>query len=516
MLSRLLSPLAGLLLLATVPAAAQAPAPSTAAGNRFVADSLDAYVQRGLRQWNIPGLAVVVVKDGQVVASKGYGVRAVGKPEPVDANTLFLIASNTKLFTGTALAKLDEEKKLSLNDKVTKYLPDFQLYDPTSTQLTTVRDLLGHHLGTKTFQGDFTFWSSNLSRADIVRSMRLLQPPFQFRQEYGYCNAGFLAAGQIIPVVTGGTQWEDYVQQTMLRPLGMSSTSMSTAGFGQRPNIALPYSNAYGPLAQLPFDHVDNLGPAASMVSNVNDLGKWLQCQIDSGKYQGRRVLSWPVVRRTRDVVTAVSARKSALLPEHFRTYGLGVFAADYNGRQVYWHTGGATGYVSNTCFVPEERLGIAILTNQDNQSFFEALRYQLLDAYLGMPYLDRSQQLLARSRPGREGTLKDVAALAARVAKKNKPAQQLDAYAGQYTHPLYGPIQVERKGKQLLVRFGRHPELTATLDYMDGQEFRTVYSNLTYGIYPAIFTLENGQVKTLELRVNDGIEQDPYVFSKG
>jgi CubicO group peptidase (beta-lactamase class C family) len=498
------------------PAAAQSPA--SAAGARFVADSLDQYIRRGLRQWQIPGLAVVVVKDGKVVVSKGYGVRALGKPEPVDEQTLFLIASNTKLFTGTALAKLEHDKKLSLDDKVTKYLPDFQLYDPVSTQLTTVRDLLGHHLGTKTFQGDFAFWDSNFSREDIVRQMRTLKPPFQFRQEYGYCNAGFLAAGQVIPAVTGGSTWEQYVEQTILRPLGMTNTYMLTKGFGQRPNVALPYSNAYGPLAGLPLDEVDNLGPAASMVSSVGDLGKWLQCQLDSGKVQGQRVLPWAALRRTRDVNTALSARRSGLLPEHFRTYGLGVFAADYNGRQVYWHTGGATGYVSNTCFVPEERLGIAILTNQDNQSFFEALRYQLLDAYLGMPYQDRSRQLWQRVAPGYAETLAEVQKLAARVDKgrKTKLELPLKSYAGQYTHPVYGPITIEAKGKQLLISFSRHPELRATLDYMDGQQFRATYSNLTYGIYPATFTTEGGQVKSVELRVNEGIDQDPYLFVRG
>ena len=511
---RLLGGLLAAALLPLSPAHAQAPAP---AGSRFVLDSLDRYVQRGMKLWQIPGLAVVVVKDGQVVVSKGYGVRDVSRPqEPVDANTLFYIASNTKLFTGTALANLEQEKKLSLNDPATKYLPGFQLYDPLSTQLTTVRDLLGHHLGTKTFQGDFTFWSSTLTREEIIQRMRLLKPVYPFRQDYGYCNAGFLAAGQIIPAVTGGTQWETYVEQTLLKPLGMSNTSMLTAGAAQRPNVAKPYTTATGPLTLLPYDQVDNLGPAASMVSCVNDLGKWLQFQLDSGKVQGKRILPWAALRRTRDVNTAVSARKSALFPEHFRTYGLGVFAADYNGKQVYWHTGGADGFVSNTCFVPEEGLGIAVLTNQDNQSFFEALRYQLLDAYLGMPYQDRSRQLWNRVAPGNAEALADIKKLDARVAKKAKMELPLKAYAGQYTHPLYGPITIEAQGKQLLVRFSHHPNMTATLAYMDGQHFRAAYSTTAYGIFPATFTVDGGQVKAVELRVSDGIEQDPYVFTKG
>ena len=493
------------------PAHAQTPSP----GNAFVRDSLASYVQRGLRIWNIPGLAVTVVKDGQVVVSQGFGVKAVGKPEPVDGNTLFLIASNSKLFTGTAISQLVEEKKLKLDDPVRKYLPDFRLYDSVSTRLVTVRDLMGHHFGTKTFQGDFTFWDSNLSRAEILQKVRYLKPTGLFRQQYGYSNYGFLAAGEIIPAATGGTTWQDFVQQRLLTPLGMANSYPSTAGASQRANIALPYTTAFGPLTRVPFDEVDNFGPAASLVSNVNDLGHWLRFQLDSGKYNGQRIMPWATLRRTREGNTLVSASKSPIYPSHFRTYGLGVFSADYNARQIFWHTGGANGFVTNVCFVPEENLGLAVLTNQDNQSFFEALRYQLLDAYLGVPYIDRSRQLYSFAKNGNAETAKSVADLAARVAKKNKPARSLKEYVGTYTHPVYGPIIVAPKGRQLLVRFSHHPTLTTTLDYLDGDTFRSTFSNAAYGIFPAAFAVESGQVKALEIRVNDGLEQDPYVFSK-
>lgn len=496
--------------------------PATAqiiSGPRFLQDSLDAYVRRGLRLWNIPGLAVVVVKDGQTVLERGYGTRAAGPASaqnaPVDANTLFMIASNSKLFTGTALAQLEEEKKLNLNDPVRKYLPDYRLYDSVSTRLVTVRDLVGHHFGTKTFQGDFTFWNSNLSRAEVVRRMRFLKPDGQFRQDYGYCNSGFVAAGEIIPLVSGGQTWEAFVQNRLLTPLGMTNTYPLTTGFGQRPNIALPYSTSFGPLTLLPFDNIDNLAPAASLVSNVHDLSHWLQFQLDSGRYQGQQILPWATLRRTRVGNTLISARKSPLFPSHFSSYGLGVFSSDYNGRQIYNHTGGADGFVTGVCFVPEERLGMAVLTNQDNQSFFEALRYQLLDAYLGVPYVDRSRQLWLRSRPGQADVEKAVIALNARAAKKARLPHAASAYAGTYQNPLYGAITVEAKGKQLVAHFANHPALTATFDYLDGEQFRTTYSNPSYGLQPATFTVDNDQVKTLEIRVNEFIEQDPYLFVK-
>ncbi len=174
----------------------------------FISDSIDTYIQKGMKDWAVPGLSIVLVKDGKVVLMKGYGVRNLKSNVPVDEHTLFMIASNTKLFTGTALALLESRNKISLNDKITKYFPDYRLYDPITTKLVTIRDLLTHRIGTKTFQGDFTFWNTKLSREEIMKRMRLLKPSQIFRQDYGYRNSCFLTAGQVIPKVTG-TQWED-------------------------------------------------------------------------------------------------------------------------------------------------------------------------------------------------------------------------------------------------------------------------------------------------------------------
>ena len=269
-----------------------------------------------------------------------------------------------KLFTGTALAQLDYNKKLSLDDKITKHIPGYKLYDATTTELVTIRDMLSHRIGTKTFQGDFTFFDGKLSRREIMFGMRFLKPVGRFRQDYGYCNSCFLTAGQIIPVVSG-KPWEVYVYDSIIAPLGMSNTYVLSAGIGRMENTAKAYTTSFtGMLNEVPYDTWDNLAPAASIVSNVKDLSHWLMMQLDSGKYNGKKIMPWPVLQKTRDVNIITGSRKSSIYPIHFRGYGLGIFAADYNGRQIYWHTGGASGMVSNVCFVPEENLGIAILTN--------------------------------------------------------------------------------------------------------------------------------------------------------
>ncbi|MCX6164175.1 MAG: serine hydrolase [Ignavibacteriae bacterium] len=195
--------------------------------NTFVSDSLDNYVNYAIKLWNIPGAAVVIVKDGKVIMAKGYGVKEMNTNDKVDENTLFMIASNTKAFTATALALLESEKQISLDDRVVKWMPDFRLYDSTITPYVTIRDLLCHRLGLQTFQGDFVNWSSNLSRKEIIYNFRNLKPVFDFRTRYGYCNAGFLTAGEIIPLVTGKS-WEEYVTKNILIPLNMQRSFLTT------------------------------------------------------------------------------------------------------------------------------------------------------------------------------------------------------------------------------------------------------------------------------------------------
>jgi CubicO group peptidase (beta-lactamase class C family) len=481
----------------------------------FIRDSLDSYIQKGLKDWNLPGLSVVIVKDGSVIWMKGYGVRDLETNIPVDENTLFMIASNTKLFTGSSLALLETQGKLSLNDPVTKYFPSYRLFDSTSTRLVTIRDMLSHRIGTKTFEGDFTFWNTSLSREEIMKRMRYLKPPNHFRQEFGYCNSCFLTAGQVIPIVSGES-WEHFVQSHFLSPLGMDHSLVLSTGVASQANVASPYTTAYtDKISRVPYDNWNNLAPAASIVSNVNDLSHWLFMQLDSGRYQGKEIISWEALQKTRIANTWVKSIKSARFPTHFQGYGLGLFMADYAGKQIYWHTGGAGGMVSNVCFVPEVKLGIAILTNNDNQSFFEDLRYQILDAYLGVPYVNRSQQDLPRFLDETAENSKQRRDWNVRVEMHNKPPFPLTSYAGDYTNTLYGKIHVSIEKDHLLIHFETKPDLTATLEYMDEGEWLLKYSNVLYGVFQVDFEISGGKVKSLTTKENPFVEYDPYIFVK-
>lgn len=480
----------------------------------FIKDSLDSYIKEGMKDWNIPGLAIAIVKDGKVVLMKGYGVRDLETKEPVDENTLFMIASNSKLFTGTSLAQLDYDKKLSLNDKIIKYFPDFKVYDSCTTQMVTIKDMLGHHLGTKTFQGDFTWWNSELPREEIMQKMRYLKPNQNFRASYGYCNSCFLTAGQVIPKVTG-KPWEVYVYDSIIEPLEMTHTHTLSQNMSEMPDAASPYTNTFSKdLQKLPYDNVDNLAPAGSIVSCVNDITHWLLMQLDSGRYNDKQILPWPVLQKTRDGNTLISTRKSSFIPTHFTAYGLGVFIKDYNGKELFEHTGGADGFVTNVCFVPEEKLGITILTNNDNQEFFELLRYQILDAYLGVPYVNRSKAILPDFMENRQQNLDSINALKARV-KGNKPPLPLSAYTGTYENQLFGDITITQDKNNLKITFPDHRNLSASLQYMDNDKWLLTYNNPAFGIFPLAFTTKGNKVVSADVKVNDFLEFDPYTFNK-
>jgi CubicO group peptidase (beta-lactamase class C family) len=480
----------------------------------FITDSIDSYIAQGMKDWQVPGLAVVIVKDGKIVLQKGYGVKDIVSKEPVTENTLFMIASNTKLFTATSLAQLEYDKKLSLDDRFTKYFPDFKLYEPTTTELLTIKDLLCHRIGTKTFQGDFTFWNSRLSRDQIMQKMRLLKPSMAFRDNFGYCNSCFLSAGQVIPKVTG-REWEDYVQDSILMPLQMHSTYTSLKKIPNPSVVAKAYTTSYtNTLQQVPLDQWDNLGPAASILSNVSDLAHWLTFQLDSGRYAGQRIMPFRILQRTRDINTIVGSRRSRFTPTHITGYGLGLFVSDYAGRQVYWHTGGAAGMVSILSFIPEERLGIAILTNNDNQELFTALRNQIMDAYFNVPYVNRSRMQFTGTDLETKDSLRVIEGWKQRV-KGQAPLLPLSAYAGHYTHPLYGSLDIRITGGRLALIFNGHDHLTATLDYMDNGDWLLKYDNIEYGVFTTQFNTENGKVISLVTKENEFVEEDPYTFTK-
>jgi CubicO group peptidase (beta-lactamase class C family) len=482
--------------------------------NAFMQDSLDTYVQREMKKWNVPGLAVAVVKDGKTVVSKGYGVRDISKPaEKVDENTLFQIASNSKAYTATSLALLAYQRRLSLDDKVTKWMKDFALKDPLATADIRVRDLLCHRIGFETFQSDMLNWGCNLSRKQLITNMREVNAVYPFRAHYGYCNAAFLTAGEIIPLVCD-TTWDDFIKYHFFKPLEMTRTTSMWQGINSDNNACKPYTLADGKLMVMPYVNVDNLGPAASINSCVKDISHWLLMQLDSGRYKGKQVVPFPVLQMTRSSQTVVGDQYSPVFPtKHFQTYGLGWFLADYNGKKIISHDGGANGFVTTTCFIPEMNLGITVLTNTDENNLIGALRQQIIDAYMNLPYRSYSDMYLKRTLSAREKEEEIIKQERALVAKKNKSEIELKEYVGTYSNDIYGTLEIKEEKGKLNLYLSHHPQFVGHLELEEKSKFLCTYSDPEYGVKEIPFKVENNKSVSVTVTVNSFIESIPYEF---
>lgn len=489
--------------------------PGIAQNNAFITDSLDTYIVREMQRWTIPGLSIAVIKDGKILVNKGYGIREAGKPGKVDEHTLFQVASNSKAFTGTALAMLEQQKRFSLDDKVTRWIPDFQLEDDLASRDVTVRDLLCHRIGFGTFQGDFLNWNSNLPRKELIHRMRFVDPLYSFRSRYGYCNSAYLTAGEVIPAVTD-TSWDDYIRAHFFQPLNMQRSSTKSETIYTAQNTCKAHTLVEGRITIIPYANVDNLGPAASIVSSANDLANWLLMQLDSGRFNGNEVVPFAALQATRRSQTVVNDITSKYFPgRHFQTYGLGWFMEDYYGKKVIQHDGGANGFVTTTCFVPELGLGIVVLTNTDANSLYAALRYQLIEAFMDMPYRNISQYYHQRNQQGLKQEQESLAKERAIAAKKHIPDLPLDAYRGTYYNPVYGEMTVRKEKGKLSLHFAHHPFLIGKLESQGGHNFLCTYSDPTYGVKKIPFTVEQNKVKSVTITVNDFIDMLPYEFTR-
>lgn len=480
----------------------------------FITDSLENYISKGIKEWDIPGLSVAIVKDGKVVIMKGYGVTKVGGSEPVNENTLFMIGSNTKAFTATTLSILQKSGVISLNDKVQKWMPDFRLKDSLATKDLEIVDLLSHRIGFETFQGDFTYWTSNLTREQVINKMKLIDPPFGFRTKWGYCNAAFVTAGQLIPRVIGKS-WEETVRDSILIPLKMNSTLMLTEELKNAQNIAFPHTIVDNSIVEIPIANIDNLGPAGSMSSNTKDMSRWLFAQLESGKIDEKQVISPNVFENIRKPYSIITFDSRDGQQTHFYLYGLGISINDKAGKLVYSHTGGVDGFLSLVMFVPEEKLGIVVLSNTDHNSFFQNLGNEILGAFLNLPYQGYSYKSLKSYKANKVNSDNQLDSLRKVVKLHNKPSLSLSNYTGKYLNDVYGDIEIRLENEKLNIYFSNHPSLVGKLDHIQNDNFLCVYSNPSMGIFEIPFEIEDGKVKGLTLRVSDFVEFTPYEFKK-
>lgn len=481
------------------------------AQNSFVNDSLDTYINRELKRWNFPGMAIAVVKDGKVVFMKGYGYSDVEKKTPVTENTVFQIASNSKAFTGTSLALLEHYKKLSLEDKVKKYLPYFKMNEDWKSNEVTIADVLSHRIGYETFQTDFLNWNCTKTRKELIENMASVTPRYNLREKYGYCNMGFLTAGEVIPAVCD-TSWDDYLKYHYFLPLGMTHTGTRYNEFIKRPEASKAYSMINDKVAEITPANVDNLGPAASITSCVNDLSKWIIMQLANGKYNGKQIVPEEVIERTRESFMIVNAqsRKGC----NFSNYGLGWFLNDAYGKKIVTHDGGANGFLSKTVLIPEDNFGFVILTNSDAQYLFEALGNQIIGAMTQQPYKNISALYYNGFMENHDAEKLIIADYKKTAAAYRAPVGSYVKVAGVYANKVYGQIAIEAKDNHAEVSFEFHPQYKAKIQFLTPSTLLLEYSDPTLGTKVIAYS-EKGTEATIEIKVTDFIDMDTYLFTK-
>jgi CubicO group peptidase (beta-lactamase class C family) len=447
---------------------------------------LDAAIARAAVEWEVPGLAVAVVKDGQVVLARGYGVRQLGRPEPVDADTLFAVGSTTKAMTAALIGQLVAEGKVAWDDPVIRHLPGFQVGDPWATREITVRDLLTHRAGLP--NTDLLWFGSDRSRAALVAALAGVAPAYSLRSSFIYQNVMYVTAGELA-AAAAGAPWEQLLESRLLQPLGMARTSPTLAGAAGRDNVAAPHDRVEGALRVIENAPVDAVGPAGSVWSSVNDMSRWLRLLLAEGRVDsraenaggdGRQVLAAATVEelfRPQTVIPADQFYPTARLTRpHWITYGLGWFQQDFQGRMVQYHTGSIDGMTAIVGLVPEEELGLVVLANRDHAELRHALLWLALDRLgprpSGRDWNAEVKQLYdARSA---EADKARSAAEAKRVAG-TRPSLPPARYAGTYRHPLYGDVLIRLEdrpeGGGLRLVFG--PLLQGRLEHWHYDTFR-------------------------------------------
>jgi CubicO group peptidase (beta-lactamase class C family) len=451
-------------------------------------DYVDQVVERARKEFDVPGIAVAIVKDGNVVLAKGYGVRKEGEPAPVTAQSLFRIASNTKAFTTAALAMLVDERKIRWDDPVTQHMPGFQLYDPYVTREMTIRDLLTHRSGLGLGAGDLMFFPpGDLGRDEIVRRLRFIKPATSFRSAYAYDNLLYIAAGQLIPAVTGKS-WDDFVRERIFVPLGMSNTFTDVAALKKGQDVATPHNTLSGKLEALPQEDMDSSAPAGAIITCAADLAKWMNLQLNGGMAGTKRLFSaaqsremWsaqtilPIEELSKDVPAAFAATQP-----NFHAYGLGWDLRDYRGKRLVGHTGSLSGYVSRTVLIPELKLGVVILTNQEVTAAHSAIANTVVDHYLGVPDAGWVPAYAARLKKQHSEGEEAVKKAAGKRKPDTKPALPLVSYAGRYRDAWYGDMRIEEHAGKLSIYFTHTPVLAGDLEHWQYDTFVARWKNRT------------------------------------
>jgi CubicO group peptidase (beta-lactamase class C family) len=477
----------------------------------------DDYVNKALKEWEVPGVAIAVVKDDRVVLARGYGVKSLGGNQRVDERTLFGIASNSKAFTAAAIAMLVDEGKLKWDDPVIKHLPGFQLYDPYATREITIRDLLSHRSGLPAYGGDILWWGGDYSRNEIVHRVRFVKPAYSFRSRYAYQNIPFIIAGQIIEAVTGKS-WDEFVAERILKPLNMSETITSITKFKQGANTVTPHIRVDGKVIPIAWRNLDNGAAAAGLNSNVVDVVQWLRFQLNEGKWNGKELIGPRQMREMHAPQTIIPFQSStqSSLKTNFRAYGLGWDLREYMSYKVVQHGGWTDGQLSMTAMIPDLKLGVVVLTNIHNRQIANAFIHRIFDAYMNQLPTDWSAYYLKQTIDAEMREKTAAEKQEKERAKDSKPTLPLVQYAGKYANDLYGEISFAEENGKLIARLSHSPTYIGDLEHWQYNTFRIIWRDPVAEKTFVTFTInEQGKAESVKMAMADFIDPSEYEYKR-
>lgn len=407
---------------------------------------LDQQLQKSFQDFELNGLSVLILKDGELIFDKNYGTRDL--KNPITSNSLYNIASVTKAFTGACMAKLVYEGKIKWSDLVIDYLPNFKLADPYITTHLTIADLLTHRSGMGTFYGDLLWYETERSNEDILQRMQYLPVTNRFRDQFGYQNNMYIVAAEILKKVTG-QDWETYVTKNILSPLGMINTRTEGNKLTKGQELAHPIINNKVVDITMKRPHA-----AASLFTSTSELSHWAEMLLNNGVYKGDTILNPAIVR---DMMAGRTIRPVSGLKKmagaNFNTYALGWSVWDYHGTRIIEHGGGMPGYISNLTLIPEYNMAFIILTNTLS-SFPSALEYHLLAELMN----DKSTDWLSLFEGfNTEDKANEKAEEEKRLASKiegTNPRLELRNYVGTYEDKMYGKAEITLVDKKLHLVF--------------------------------------------------------------
>ena len=442
-------------------------------GNAQIISSaqIDSLAELTLKTFDVPGIAVAVVKEGKVIHAKGYGVRSLNNKLPVDENTLFGIASNSKAFTAAALGMMVDEGKLKWDDKVIDYIPAFRMYDPYVTDAFTIRDLLTHRSGLGLGAGDLMFFpdGNKFTKEEMISNIRYLKQVSGFRTQYDYDNNMYIVAGEVLARVSG-MSWEDFIEQRIMQPIGFTTSKASWGRVKNNPNIIYAHVPFNGKVQAIAHDWSENANAAGGIMSNLTDLSKWVILQMNNGKYGeglSKRLFSEVVHEEMWAPQTIIRVGGPGPYNTHYASYGLGWFLNDVKGYKQVSHTGGLLGTVTQVTLLPELQLGIIVLTNQQSGAAFTAITNTIKDSYFGITGKDRVKQYHdnvlkgeAEAKKITEGIWKAIDS----TQKENKVKPNTSLYTGAYSDKWFGNVNITEKNGSLWFSSEKSPRLTGQM----------------------------------------------------